>query len=40
MAVKFGKDGTVYCDTIRYNYKQVRNLVADGTGAVVGGTGA
>lgn len=29
MAVKFGKDGTIYCNTVKYNYKQTRNLVAD-----------
>lgn len=29
MAVTFGKDGTIYCNTVRYNYKQTRNLVAD-----------
>lgn len=31
MALKFGKDGTLYCDTVKYNYKQARNIVADGT---------
>ncbi len=30
MAIKFGTDGTLYCNTIRYNYKQARNIVADG----------
>lgn len=29
MAVTFGTDGTIYCNTVRYNYKQTRNLVAD-----------
>lgn len=29
MSVKFGKDGTLYCNTVKYNYKQTRNLVAD-----------
>ena len=40
MAVKFGKDGTLYCNTVRYNWKVTRNLVADGTNAKLGGTGA
>ena len=40
MAVKFGKDGTLYCNTVKYNYKQLRNWVADGTNALLGGTGA
>lgn len=31
MAVRFGKDGTLYASTIRYKYKQARNIVADGT---------
>ena len=30
--MKFGKDGTLYANTIRYNYKQARNLVPDGSG--------
>ena len=30
MAVKFGNDGTVYCNTVKYKYKQARNLIADG----------
>lgn len=38
--LKFGKDGTLYCNTVRYNWKQVRNLVADGTNSKLGGTGA
>ena len=25
--VKFGTDGTLYCNTIKYNYKQARNIV-------------
>lgn len=33
MAVTFGKDGTIYCNTVRYNYKQARNLAADNNGA-------
>lgn len=32
MSVRFGTDGTLYCNTVRYNYKQVRNLIADNTG--------
>ena len=31
MAVKFGTDGTLYCNTVRYNYKQARNMIADGS---------
>jgi len=31
MALKFGKDGTLYCGTVKYNYKQARNLIADGS---------
>lgn len=31
MAVKFGSDGTIYCNSIKYKYKQTRNLIADGT---------
>ena len=27
MAIKFGTDGTIYCNSVRYNYKQVRNIV-------------
>lgn len=30
MAIKFGTDGTLYCNSIKYNYKQARNIVADG----------
>ena len=30
MAIKFGTDGTIYCNTVRYNYKQARNMIADG----------
>lgn len=29
MAVKFGKDGTLYCNTVKYNYKQARNIIAN-----------
>ena len=32
MAIKFGTDGTLYCNTVRYNYKQTRNLIADNCG--------
>lgn len=30
MSVRFGSDGTVYCNTVKYNYKQCRNMIADG----------
>ncbi len=30
MSVRFGKDGTLYCNTVKYNYKQARNMLADG----------
>lgn len=30
MSVKFGSDGTLYCNTVRYNRKQARNMIADG----------
>ena len=41
MAIEFGKDGTVYCNTIRYNYKQTRNLIVncDAELGSVGGIG-
>ena len=29
MSVRFGSDGTISCNTVKYNYKQTRNLVAD-----------
>lgn len=29
MAVKFGTNGTLYCNTVKYNYKQGKNLIAD-----------
>lgn len=29
MSVRFGSDGTLYCNTVKYNYLQTRNLVAD-----------
>lgn len=38
MAVKFGTDGTLYCNTVRYNYKQCRNLIADGCYGNISGT--
>lgn len=31
MAVKFGKDGTLYCNSIRCHFKNARNMIADGT---------
>ena len=30
MSIVFGKDGTLQCNTIKYNWKQARNLIADG----------
>ena len=30
MSITFGHDGTLYCNTVKYNWKQARNLVADG----------
>ena len=42
MAVKFGKDGTLYCNTVKYNYKQARNLIANssfGNKGAWGGSG-
>lgn len=38
MAVKFGKDGTLYCNTVRYNYKQARNMIADNCYGNISGT--
>jgi hypothetical protein len=38
MAVKFGKDGTLYCNTVRYNYKQARNMIADNSYGNISGT--
>ena len=38
MAIKFGTDGTIYCNTVRYNYKQARNMIADGCYGNVSGT--
>lgn len=32
MSIKFGKNGDLYCNTVRYNYKQARNLIADNCG--------
>lgn len=34
MAIKIGKDGTLYCHSIKYNWKQARNMIADGCGAI------
>lgn len=31
MAIKIGTDGTLYCNTVKYNYKQARNMIADGS---------
>lgn len=38
MAIKFGKDGTLYCNHIKYNYKQARNIVSDGCYGNLSGT--
>lgn len=38
MAIKFGVDGTIYCNTVRYNYKQARNMIADGCYGNISGT--
>ena len=38
MAIKFGTDGTIYCNTVRYNYKQARNMIADGCYGNTSGT--
>ena len=38
MAIKFGTDGTIYCNTVRYNYKQARNIIADGSYGNISGT--
>lgn len=38
MSVRFGSDGTIYCNTVRYNYKQARNMIADGSYGNISGT--
>lgn len=38
MSVTFGIDGTIYCNTVRYNWKQARNLIADGCAANLSGS--
>ena len=38
MSIKFGTDGTIYCNTVRYNYKQARNMIADGCYGNISGT--
>lgn len=38
MGVKFGSDGTLYCNTVKYNYKQARNLIADNSYGNISGT--
>ena len=38
MSIKFGTDGTIYCNTVRYNYKQARNMIADGCYGNTSGT--
>lgn len=30
MSLKFTKNGVLHCNTVRYNYKQARNMIADG----------
>lgn len=30
MAIKIGKNGELYCNTVKYNWKQCRNMIADG----------
>ena len=39
MAIKFGADGTIYCNTVKYNYKQARNMIADGSYGNISGNG-
>lgn len=36
MAISYGSDGTLYCNTVKYNYKQCRNIVADSLCAASG----
>ncbi len=36
--IKFWNDGTIYCNTVRYNYKQARNMIADGCYGNISGT--
>ena len=38
MSITFGHDGTLYCNTVKYNWKQARNLIADGCYANTSGT--
>ena len=38
MSIIFGHDGTLYCNTVKYNWKQARNLIADGCYANTSGT--
>lgn len=37
MSITFGHDGTLYCNTVKYNWKQARNLIADGCYANISG---
>lgn len=39
MAIEFEKGGIIRCNTIKYNYKQVRNLIADNCYGNISGTG-
>ncbi len=38
MAIKYENNGIINCNTIRYNYKQARNLIADGSYGNISGT--
>lgn len=37
MSVKFSNPGTIICNSVKYNYKQVRNMIADSTGDQLSG---
>ena len=32
MSLKIGNNGVLRCNTVRYNWKQARNIIADGSG--------
>lgn len=38
MNVKYGNNGIIYCNTVRYNYKQARNMIADGSYGNISGS--
>ena len=38
MLIRFRTNGTLYCNTVRYNYKQARNMIADGCYGNISGT--